>query len=98
MHKVVLVGAGRIGHIHARNAAHHPRIELAGIVDAVDASAQALAREYGSAVTGLDAALGDASVADGRVAAGDETRRAHGRPPVTSRDWSAAHARNNTGD
>src|SRR5690625_2067885 len=73
MHKVVLVGAGRIGHIHARNAARHPRIELAGIVDAVDASAQALAREYGSAVTSLDAALGDASVAGIIVASSTDT-------------------------
>jgi myo-inositol 2-dehydrogenase/D-chiro-inositol 1-dehydrogenase len=68
MHKVVLIGAGRIGHIHARNAALHPRIELAGVVDAVEASAQALASEYNSCTTTLEAALGDAEI-DGVIIA-----------------------------
>lgn len=68
MHKVVLIGAGRIGHIHARNAAANPRIELAGVVDVVEASAQSLATEYNSRATTLDAALDDASV-DGVIIA-----------------------------
>ncbi|MBN8713805.1 MAG: inositol 2-dehydrogenase [Xanthomonadales bacterium] len=62
MHKVVLIGAGRIGHIHARNAARHPRLELAGVIDAVAGAATALADEVGSTVTTLDAALADASI------------------------------------
>lgn len=63
MHKVVLIGAGRIGHIHGHNAARHPRLELAGIADAIDASAQALAAECGTRVTTLDAALADPAIA-----------------------------------
>ena len=39
MHQVVLIGAGRIGRIHAGNAARHPRLKLAGVVDPVDAAA-----------------------------------------------------------
>jgi myo-inositol 2-dehydrogenase/D-chiro-inositol 1-dehydrogenase len=73
MHKVVLIGAGRIGHIHARNAALHPRIELAGVVDAVDASAQALAREWNTAVITLDAAIADPTITGVIVASSTDT-------------------------
>lgn len=73
MHKVVLIGAGRIGHIHARNAALHPRIELAGVVDAIDASAQALAGEWNTAVTTLDAAIADPAVTGVIVASSTDT-------------------------
>jgi myo-inositol 2-dehydrogenase/D-chiro-inositol 1-dehydrogenase len=62
MHKVVLVGAGRIGHIHARNAVWQPRLELAGVVDAIEAAAQSLAAEVGSRVTTLEATLADPSI------------------------------------
>ncbi len=67
-YQVVLIGAGRIGRIHAANAVRHPRLKLAGIVDAIAASAEALAGECGSPVTTLDAALADASV-DGVIIA-----------------------------
>lgn len=73
MHKVVLIGAGRIGHIHARNAALHPRIELAGVVDAIDASARSLATEWGSAVTTLDAAMNDTSITGVIIASSTDT-------------------------
>jgi myo-inositol 2-dehydrogenase/D-chiro-inositol 1-dehydrogenase len=68
MHKVVLIGAGRIGQIHARNAALHPRLQLAGVIDAVDASAQAVADAWNAPVTTLDAALDDTSI-DGVIVA-----------------------------
>ena len=73
MHNVVLIGAGRIGHIHARNAALHPRLELAGVVDAVAASAQALAGEWNTTVTTLDAALADPSVRGVIIASSTDT-------------------------
>jgi myo-inositol 2-dehydrogenase/D-chiro-inositol 1-dehydrogenase len=73
MHKVVIVGAGRIGRIHARNAALHPRIELAGVIDAIDASAQALAAEWNAPVSTLDAALADASVRGVIIASSTDT-------------------------
>lgn len=72
-HKVVLVGAGRIGKIHAGNAARHPRLELAGIVDPVDAAAQALSQEWNVPVTTLEAALADASVAGVIIASSTDT-------------------------
>jgi len=73
MHKVVLVGAGRIGRIHARNAALNPRLELAGVVDAIDASAQALATEWHSRAITLDTALADPSIAGVIIASSTST-------------------------
>jgi len=73
MHDIVLIGAGRIGRIHARNAALNPRLRLAGIVDPVDAAAQALAAEWNTAVTTLDQALADPAVAGVIIASSTDT-------------------------
>lgn len=73
MHDIVLVGAGRIGRIHARNAALNPRIRLAGIVDPVAAAAQSLAREWNAPVLELDAALADPNVAGVIIASSTDT-------------------------
>ncbi|KAF1693106.1 inositol 2-dehydrogenase [Pseudoxanthomonas koreensis] len=73
MHDIVLIGAGRIGRIHARNAALDPRLRLAGIVDPVDAAAQALATEWNTAVTTLDQALADPAVAGVIIASSTDT-------------------------
>ena len=73
MHKVVLIGAGRIGRIHAGNAALHPRLQLAGVVDAVDASAQALAQLHGAPVLTLDQAMDDADIGGVIIASSTDT-------------------------
>ena len=73
MHKVALIGAGRIGRIHARNAALHPRIDLSAVVDPVDAAAQSLAGEWNSRVTTLDDVLADASISGVIVASSTDT-------------------------
>jgi len=73
MHKVALIGAGRIGRIHARNAALHPRIELAGVVDAVEASARTLAQEWQVPVLSLEQALGDDTIAGIIIASSTDT-------------------------
>ncbi|MBP6692382.1 MAG: inositol 2-dehydrogenase [Xanthomonadales bacterium] len=73
MHKVVLIGAGRIGRIHAGNAARHPRLTLAGIVDPVADAAAALAAEWGTATTSVDAALSDPSIAGVIIASSTDT-------------------------
>ncbi len=73
MHDIVLIGAGRIGRIHARNAALNPRLRLAGVVDPVDAAAQALAAEWNTAVTTLDHALADPAVAGVIIASSTDT-------------------------
>lgn len=73
MHQVVLLGAGRIGRIHAGNAARHPRLKLAGVVDSVDTAARALAQEHRVPVTSLEAALADPAVAGVIIASSTDT-------------------------
>jgi len=52
-----VIGAGRIGQIHARNVAAHPVVRLAGIVDPDRAAAERLAEATASTVIGLDDAF-----------------------------------------
>ncbi|WP_024867562.1 inositol 2-dehydrogenase [Pseudoxanthomonas suwonensis] len=73
MHKIALIGAGRIGRIHARNAALHPRLALAAIVDPVEGAAQALASEWDSRVATLEQALADPEVAGVIIASSTDT-------------------------
>jgi myo-inositol 2-dehydrogenase/D-chiro-inositol 1-dehydrogenase len=62
MFNVALFGAGRIGRIHARNAAAAAELNLKYIVDPNQAAANALAKVTGAAVVDADAALGDADI------------------------------------
>jgi len=73
MHQLALVGAGRIGRIHAANAAAHPKLALKWIVDPVARAADALAAETGAATTSLDKALADPEVAGVIVASSTDT-------------------------
>ncbi|KRG70435.1 inositol 2-dehydrogenase [Pseudoxanthomonas dokdonensis] len=73
MHKVALIGAGRIGRIHARNAAMHPAIELAAIVDPFADAAQALAHEWNSTVSSLEQALQDPAINGVIIASSTDT-------------------------
>ncbi|GAA0650058.1 inositol 2-dehydrogenase [Brevundimonas lenta] len=73
MHKVALIGAGRIGRIHARNAALSDRISLAGVVDPVATAADALAGEWGVPVMSLDEAMDDPSIAGVIIASSTDT-------------------------
>lgn len=73
MHKVVLIGAGRIGRIHAGNAARHPRLALAGIVDPVADVAAALAAEWGTTTTSVEAALAEPTIAGVIIASSTDT-------------------------
>src|ERR1700722_9438463 len=62
MFNVAIFGAGRIGQIHARNAAALPELTLKYVVDPNHAAAAELACPTGAAVVDLEAALGDTSV------------------------------------
>jgi myo-inositol 2-dehydrogenase/D-chiro-inositol 1-dehydrogenase len=73
MHKIALIGAGRIGRIHAANAAAHPGLILSHVVDPAAEAAQAVARETGAEPSTLDAVLADASVAGLIVASATDT-------------------------
>jgi myo-inositol 2-dehydrogenase / D-chiro-inositol 1-dehydrogenase len=63
MFNVAIFGAGRIGQIHARNAAAQPELTLKYVIDPNRAAADALARQTSAKVVDLDAALGDPSIA-----------------------------------
>ena len=63
MINLAIFGAGRIGQIHARNAAALPELTLKYVVDPNRAAAEALAQQTAARVVDLDAALGDASIA-----------------------------------
>ncbi|HTW69325.1 MAG TPA: inositol 2-dehydrogenase [Acetobacteraceae bacterium] len=55
--KIAVIGAGRIGRIHARNVAAHPDALLAGIADPDRAAADRLAQATAATVIDLDAAF-----------------------------------------
>ena len=62
MLKVGLLGAGRIGQVHARAIAAHPGSALAAVSDAVPAAADALAAAHGARVNATEAILDDPGI------------------------------------
>jgi myo-inositol 2-dehydrogenase/D-chiro-inositol 1-dehydrogenase len=71
--KVALVGAGRIGRIHAANAMAHPELTLSHVIDPAPGSAALVAERYGAQVSGLEAALADPAVEGVIVASSTDT-------------------------
>jgi myo-inositol 2-dehydrogenase/D-chiro-inositol 1-dehydrogenase len=57
-----LLGAGRIGKVHARAIRGNPAARLVAVADAMPAAAQALADAHGCAVSSIDAILADPGV------------------------------------
>ncbi len=57
MFSIAVIGAGRIGRIHARNIADHPGATLAGVSDPHAPSAESLAEATASRTLTLDAAF-----------------------------------------
>jgi myo-inositol 2-dehydrogenase/D-chiro-inositol 1-dehydrogenase len=57
MISIAVIGAGRIGQIHARNVAAHPGAQLVGVADVDADAAQRLAAECGAGAMTLDAAF-----------------------------------------
>lgn len=62
VHAVGVIGAGRIGRIHAANIAGHPRLRLAAVADPDADAAHALADRFGARATDVDTALADPAV------------------------------------
>jgi myo-inositol 2-dehydrogenase/D-chiro-inositol 1-dehydrogenase len=62
MFNVAIFGAGRIGQIHARNAAGSAELTLKYVVDPNRVVAEALANQTGAVVADVDTVLGDGSV------------------------------------
>jgi myo-inositol 2-dehydrogenase/D-chiro-inositol 1-dehydrogenase len=57
MLEIAVLGAGRIGRIHAGNIAVHPDVRLAGVADTMPAAAANLAVSLGARVLSVDDAL-----------------------------------------
>ena len=70
--QIAVIGAGRIGSIHARNVAPQG-MRLRYVVDPVAQAAERLAAEVGAEVTTLDKALGDSGVAGVVIASSTDT-------------------------
>jgi myo-inositol 2-dehydrogenase/D-chiro-inositol 1-dehydrogenase len=77
MPKIALLGAGRIGKIHAANAVAHPGLTLSHIVDPQAANAKALAAETGAVVASLETVLADAEVVGVIVASSTDAHLDH---------------------
>jgi len=71
--KVALLGAGRMGQVHGRNAAANPRLDLVAVVDPSAEAARAMAAELGCAVASADAVLGDPAIAAVLIATSTNT-------------------------
>ena len=61
-HRIGLVGAGRMGSLHAHNVSISPRFELVAIADHNDSAARALAEANGAKVTSFADLLADESI------------------------------------
>ncbi len=60
--KMAVIGAGRIGQIHATNAAQNPGVQLVGIADAIPAAAQKLASALGTKLISVEQIFSDADI------------------------------------
>lgn len=60
--RVGLLGAGRIGNVHAQAISSHPDSELVAVSDAFKKNAQALAKSYGCEVCSSDEIIADSSI------------------------------------
>lgn len=74
---VALIGGGRIGKIHAANAAAHPALALKYVIDPFGDAAAALARRYGAVATTLESALADPAIAGVIVASPTDQHLTH---------------------
>jgi myo-inositol 2-dehydrogenase/D-chiro-inositol 1-dehydrogenase len=73
MHQIAIIGAGRIGKIHAGNIAANSRLQLTRVVDPFADAAAALAGQYGATVSTVEEALADPAIAGIVVASSTDT-------------------------
>ena len=77
MPNIALIGAGRIGKIHAANALAHPELTLAWVVDPLAANAGAVTRATGARAASLETVLADPGIAGVIVASSTDTHLDH---------------------
>ncbi|HZC16043.1 MAG TPA: Gfo/Idh/MocA family oxidoreductase, partial [Caulobacteraceae bacterium] len=71
--KLALIGAGRMGAIHGRDAAAHPRLNLAYLIETRSDGARTLAAELGCGVATFAKALADPELAGVIIASATDT-------------------------
>ena len=60
--RVAIIGAGRIGQIHASNAARNPGVSLAGVADAIPEPAAKLAAQLSTSVVSVEQIFADRTI------------------------------------
>ena len=70
---IAIVGAGRIGKIHAANAAGHPALRVKYVVDPIAKAGERLAADLGAATASLEGVLADASIEGIVIASSTDT-------------------------
>ena len=60
--KIAVLGAGRIGQVHARSVAMSPVAELVAVADAFPDAAQRAVDQFGGRVDSVDALIADPGV------------------------------------
>lgn len=71
--RVGLLGAGRIGNVHAQAISSHPESELVAVSDVFEKNAQALAERYGCTIRTSDDIIADSSIDAVLVATSTDT-------------------------
>jgi len=82
--ELAVIGAGRMGAVHARHAAAHPGARLKYIVEPNAEFAIPLATELGAQVVELDVALADAGVVGVIVASSTSLHLPHSRAALSA--------------
>jgi myo-inositol 2-dehydrogenase / D-chiro-inositol 1-dehydrogenase len=60
--KIALIGAGRIGKVHALSISQHPAVTLAAVTDYHTPAAEALAAQYGARALSAEAIFADSDI------------------------------------
>lgn len=71
--KLALIGAGRIGLVHANNINANPQCQLGAVYDVYLPAAEALAKQYGAKVSGIEEILSDSSIDGVLIASSTDT-------------------------
>jgi myo-inositol 2-dehydrogenase / D-chiro-inositol 1-dehydrogenase len=70
---MALIGAGRIGQLHAGNLAGNSKVELVAIADVVAPAAEALAAQHGTRARSVDAVIADDGIDAVLIASSTDT-------------------------
>src|SRR3546814_20293748 len=93
MLNIALIGAGRIGRIHAANLANEPRLRLSHVVDAMPDAAADVAAATGATVATLETVLADPDIAGVVIASATDTHLDYSVRAITAAKPCSAKSR-----